>query len=285
MTQNLLNKELDLPQECYIKRQSSHQSQLCSMSEEEKISLTLAELLKTLLKETQGSDEYNRIAEILANLIVDFLPEIKVFLDKGLLPYYEEATKNMVTSIMTKLPDFVNNNQEEIKNCKNVEDLQLLRKQLVSFMMIIVKRRCIEIWRKYNKTKNPAKKTPKSLDEPNKNDPDNLTLGDTLANQNLEGIEKIIEEKRLNIGRKIEEYIETDPEDKLKNCYVRGRQDVNCQILLKLRLLEDYTLQEIADYFQPKVPLQTIKSRFDRNCFPMIQKIAIAFGYEKDILN
>jgi DNA-directed RNA polymerase specialized sigma24 family protein len=172
---------------------------------------------------------------------------------------------------------------------KILNDLQLLRKKLVSFFMIIVIRRCIDIWRKNNKTKNPAKKTPKSLDEPIKNDPDNLTLGDTLANQNLEGIEKIIEEtikqKRLNIGEKIKVYIETDPEDKLKNCYVRGRQDVNCQILLKLRLLEDYTLQEIADYFQPEVPLQTIKSRFDRHCFPMIQKIAIAFGYEKDILN
>jgi hypothetical protein len=102
MTQNLLNKELDLPQECYIKTQSSHQSQLGSMYEEEKISLTLAELLKTLLKETQGSDEYNRIAEQLANLIVSLLPEIKAFLDKGLLPYYEEATENIVTRYYDK---------------------------------------------------------------------------------------------------------------------------------------------------------------------------------------
>jgi hypothetical protein len=266
----------------------------------------LCELLKTALQNPKGSSESDRAAEALA-LIIDQLPEPKRYLEKNYLPYYGEAleryTQPDVKKNIHKFPGKYGLNIEDI-NCQNYDDNRLIRKKFINWVMTVLKSDCIDIYRKYNPKKNKKdnegenlltspkpqeNRQPISTDQSSAKDTkeknastveNKITDRDIWGNEKLSGIKKLLQDELQYFAQKLKKYIETDPENRLKNCHVENQQKCNCQILVQLRFLKEssLTLREIHE--QLEIPLTTISSHLKRKCIPLLQKIAKELGYE-----
>jgi DNA-directed RNA polymerase specialized sigma24 family protein len=232
---------------------------------------SLCRLIREALQ-SESPEEVEKLA-----LVIDQLPEIRRYLGKGWLPYYEKAlptTENDVRRNINKFPKVYGLNLETT-DCQNPSDATNIRKQFISWVMIILKRDCQDVKRK---------KTPIIYSMDKVIGEGSTTIGETIPS--LSDIGDILENNELrDICTKLKQYIELDTDHELQNCYLRDRPDVNCQELLKLRYLNDssLTLKNIAEQFQ--VSIQTIKSRFDRHCLPRIKKIALRIGYNQGDLS
>ena len=138
----------------------------------------------------------------------------------------------------------------------------------------------------------PDEKYPvKSLDRPISNqEGESTTLAENLADPKaIAGLEEWIEENqkttRLSIGDAVWEYIEQDPENRLKSCYPRNYPECHCQILARRLLLEQppHKISEIAREYN--ISNQTLYSHWKRKCLPLLQticdQISQRFGLEK----
>lgn len=72
-------------------------------------------------------------------------------------------------------------------------------------------------------------------------------------------------------------WIETDLSRELRKTYVRGRPDVNCQMLILLRLPPETRWQTIAKKFN--IPQSTAETFYQREALPLLRKFALAQGY------
>ena len=223
-----------------------------------------------LIKEALHSPEK---AEALA-MAIDHLPEIKRYLGKGWLPYYDAAISVTVKDVernINKFPEMKRLDLETI-NYDNPVETKYIREKFISWVVMILKCDCYDIKR--------GKRNEQSLDESIRRDGEKETKKDNLPDLNISGIDALLAKELKKIGRQVKEYIQLDPDSQLRSCHIRDRPDINCQILLKLRLLSEprLTLKDISQRLQVGIP--TIQSRLERHCFPVIRNIALELGYE-----
>ncbi|MBD2252725.1 hypothetical protein [Nostoc parmelioides] len=132
----------------------------------------------------------------------------------------------------------------------------------------------------------PDKNAPLSLDAPIASDFGEITLLDKLPNSTLSGLDSLIEnsqrENNQRIGLQLEHYIEQDPEEKLKNSYPRSCVECNCQFLSQRLVLKEPP-DKVADIARDlSIPYTTVNSHWNRNCKPMLKKIAENLGYKQE---
>jgi len=214
-------------------------------------------------------------AEALA-LALDHLPKIKVCLGKSWLPYYDKAILVTIRDVKQNINKFSQLYKLNIENlnCQNPSEATFIREYFVKWVVMILKRDCMDVWRS-------SKKRPRevSMSQPLGIEKGAMTIEETIAAPAISGIEDMIAEELQLIGKYFINYINTDPEGKLGGCYIQDRPDVNCQILLQKHLLGNppCTLKQIAQELNTN--LQTVNSRLKRNCKPLLQEIAKNLGY------
>ncbi|PSB41853.1 hypothetical protein C7B67_26085 [filamentous cyanobacterium Phorm 6] len=74
------------------------------------------------------------------------------------------------------------------------------------------------------------------------------------------------------------EWIETDPNNELKSRHVRGKPEINCQVLLQRKCLYGQTLQEIAKEFG--CAPSTLYQLLNNDCRPLLQQFSENQGYQ-----
>ncbi len=211
---------------------------------------------------------------------IDHLPEIKRYLGKGWLPYYEQAlpvTMRDVQRNINRFPQMYSLNLETA-NCENPSETANVRKCFISWVMMILRTDCYDV-------KRGRKSKIVSMSDRRGGD-DGLTSEETIADDlTLTGIERLLEEERLLLGRTIRRYIEEDPEMKLRNCHPRNNSNLHCQLLSQKLLLEEPPLnprQVARELTTPEktIPEQTVYDRWRNYCLPLLRTIATELGYE-----
>jgi hypothetical protein len=133
------------------------------------------------------------------------------------------------------------------------------------------------------------RKLPLSLDAP-VGDESGATFTDMLPDESpstLWDLEAEIQRqqeklKTQRIGIQMRQYIEQDPEGKLRNCYPRAYPHCHAHLLSKRRCLKDPPdkFKEIAADLD--MGLTKVTSHWFDRCIPLLQKVAESFGYRSD---
>lgn len=132
-------------------------------------------------------------------------------------------------------------------------------------------------------------RVPRSFDELVRGEKVGITYLEQLATTGfspptLTGIDGYIEqvqrEEKQRIGLKVEQYIEDDPEQKLRQCHPKASPHCNCHLLSKR-----ISLQSPPDKFSQlarelNINYQTLVQHWKRSCLPLLKTIAINLGYE-----
>jgi DNA-directed RNA polymerase specialized sigma24 family protein len=79
------------------------------------------------------------------------------------------------------------------------------------------------------------------------------------------------------ILEKTRQWIETDPQDKLRSAHIRGRPDLNCQILLLRRFPPETHWDMIAEEFE--VSQSVAPMFYTRKCLPLLRQFGVDEGY------
>ncbi len=74
------------------------------------------------------------------------------------------------------------------------------------------------------------------------------------------------------------EWIETDPNNELKSRHIRGKPQINCQILLQRQCLYGQSLQELAK--ELGCASSTLYQLFNNDCRSLLQKFCEDQGYQ-----
>ena len=87
------------------------------------------------------------------------------------------------------------------------------------------------------------------------------------------------QESNERIGRRLWDYIEQDPDRRLRNCASRKYPHCNCQVVALRRYLKTppQSLPQIGKALE--VPYQTLMSQWKKKFQPLLQTIAREFGY------
>jgi hypothetical protein len=107
---------------------------------------------------------------------------------------------------------------------------------------------------------------------------------DGFMSFNLSGLDNYIEilqqQEEQRIAIKVEEWIEFDPTQQLRNCHPRDQKLCHCQSIAYRRLVKDPpdSFTEIAKDIG--VPYQTLIAHWKRKCLPLLQNQSKTFGYE-----
>jgi hypothetical protein len=70
----------------------------------------------------------------------------------------------------------------------------------------------------------------------------------------------------------LEIWAKTDSEGELCGTYIKGRPDVNCQVLILKRLPPEVSWKELSEEFGLSIP--TLSSFYQRQCLPRLRKFA-----------
>jgi predicted DNA-binding protein YlxM (UPF0122 family) len=190
---------------------------------------------------------------IAISLMIDQIPEIKNYLDPYLKSYYEQALPMTERDVQQNIKRFVERYELDMAeiDCKIADNANQVRDCFIKWVKMILTADCRDVRRK---------KSPRmvSIYEQIKSSKDGpfLKVEDFISDRTAEGLPKLSglekwlqENQRANqikIAPKIREYIEIDPDEKLRRCHPRNKPDCNCQVLLKLFLLEEETVTAIA---------------------------------------
>ena len=235
---------------------------------------SLCQLIKQALQDSEKDRDIHNAVEVLA-LAIDQLPEVKVYLSQGWLPYYDEAlpmTMRDVKRNINKFPQAYGLNMASV-NCQNPSEANQVRKSFIKWVIMILKRDCYDVRRRRDK-------------QPQVFSTSDLVEGEVFLVDNSLAIEKyaitmdrLIQQEQLSIVEELKLYIEQDPEEKLQNSHPRGRADCNCQVLSQRILLDNFPseIKNIAK--ELNIPYQTLLTHWKRNCLPLLRKIAINLGY------
>jgi len=152
-----------------------------------------------------------------------------------------------------------------------------VRVRLIKRFNRIVKNKEFDEYRKQGKQ-------PFSLDNPLSEDEGNDTYLDFVTYEGF--IDENYQPSNLppddfvqSIGSKLWQYINADPEEKLRGCHPKHRSDANCQVIAQRLQLKDPpdNLADIAKELD--INYQTVNSHWKRSCLPLLRQIARKFGY------
>lgn len=87
------------------------------------------------------------------------------------------------------------------------------------------------------------------------------------------------QEKYVRVGVKIWEYIEQDPEGRLRSCHPRQNRECNCQLLSQRMLLKNPPDRLPAFAKEFNIPYQTLVYHWKNKGLPLLQSIARELGY------
>lgn len=163
-------------------------------------------------------------------------------------------------------------------------DLPLVQKRLVQWINSYLYWRIRDLY-------SPAK-SDRSLDAPIGDGQTEISLLDILSTtgfeiptrSGLDGyIEQIEREQQQAVGLKLEQYVEQDPKEKLRNCHPQTYPNCNCQLLSSRVLLKDPPDKFSAIAKELSINYQTLKSHWERKCRPLLQEIALELGYKSEL--
>ncbi len=95
-------------------------------------------------------------------------------------------------------------------------------------------------------------------------------------------IDEIERQEKQNLSKKIEDYINNDPDQLLTNCHPKNYPHVNCQILSQRLLLKQPPDKMLPLAKELNINHQTLNSHFKRNCLKHLQTIAKQLGYNHE---
>ncbi|MDZ7958241.1 MAG: sigma-70 family RNA polymerase sigma factor [Aulosira sp. DedQUE10] len=72
-------------------------------------------------------------------------------------------------------------------------------------------------------------------------------------------------------------WAQADSQGELRSTYIKGRSDVNCQVLILKRLPPEVSWKELSEEFGLSIP--TLSSFYQRQCLPRLRKFAESEGY------
>jgi hypothetical protein len=78
------------------------------------------------------------------------------------------------------------------------------------------------------------------------------------------------------ILEELEAWAKTDSEEELRRICIKGRPDVNCQVLILKRLPPEVSWKELSEEFRLSIP--TLSSFYQRQCLPRLRKFAESEG-------
>lgn len=70
----------------------------------------------------------------------------------------------------------------------------------------------------------------------------------------------------------LEIWVNTDSDGELRHTYIKGRPDVNCQVLILKRLPPEISWRELSEEFG--LPIPTLSSFYQRQCLPRLRSFA-----------
>ncbi len=237
---------------------------------------SLCRIIKQALQDSEGDQYPHNAVEVLA-LVIDQLPEVKASLGKGWLPYYDEALPMTMRDIYRNISKFPARFELDMAsvNCQDPSEAGHIRKCFVRWVVMILKRDCFDVMRL--RDKRPQTFGIMAL----------VGVEDGLLVDNVLGIEaspaaidRLIQQEQLLVVEELKRYIEQDPEKKLRNCQPRGRPNCNCQTLSQKILLANSPHEIIKIAKELNIPYQTLLAHWKRKCIPLLQKLAIDFGYK-----
>jgi hypothetical protein len=130
-----------------------------------------------------------------------------------------------------------------------------------------------------------------SLDIPISKDGEKKTLIEILGNTELKNpflngldqyIEQLEQQKSQDLAIKILNYIEKDPQNKLKNCCSSTNPHCHCQLISQRRFLKEpaQTFKQISQ----ELDISSIKltNHWYGKCIPLLQQIAKDLGYQEN---
>jgi len=94
-------------------------------------------------------------------------------------------------------------------------------------------------------------------------------------------IERIEREEKAALARAIAQYIDRDPDKKLRNCHPRNRPDCNCQLIVQKLFLQESPEKMSTIARQLNINTQTINSFWKRTGFAKVQEIAQKIAQKK----
>ena len=78
------------------------------------------------------------------------------------------------------------------------------------------------------------------------------------------------------ILEELETWVNTDSSGELRSNHIKGRPDVNCQVLILKRLPPEVSWKELSEQFG--LPIPTLSSFYQRQCLPRLRKFAETEG-------
>lgn len=235
----------------------------------------LRELLQLLKDSQHESQKQERFKNQLCKLIPD-LPGSRKYREPDAKIDFDGALNEAYGGFFTTLPIFLRG-----IDLDNIAD-DVLRTRVVKRFNKIIQLKILDQYRK-------LKRQPFtwSFDAPTKNKTGEEFDAEGMADDTTEvGIEQLIEQEQAKnqqrIGRELWQYIEDDPDGKLRNSYPDKKPEANCQVLAQRLLLKDPPDKFSVIAKELNINYQTFKSHWKRTGLPLIKEIALKFGYQPE---
>jgi hypothetical protein len=108
---------------------------------------------------------------------------------------------------------------------------------------------------------------------------DLISNEDSLNSPRLDGLDQLFADELQDICTKLREYIETDPEGRLRNCHPPTYPQWNCQEFVKRRYFRqpNQPWKEISQ--ELNIPDGSPSPEANRRFFPLLKEIAKNLGY------
>lgn len=98
------------------------------------------------------------------------------------------------------------------------------------------------------------------------------------SNESLDPVDNLIATPQAPpILETVRAWAQEDLDGELRATHVRGRPDVNCQVLILRRLPPEVGWKELAEEFSLQIP--TLSSFYQRQCLPRLRRFAENEGY------
>ncbi|MGB8687034.1 MAG: sigma-70 family RNA polymerase sigma factor [Microcoleus sp.] len=212
----------------------------------------IVELVTKACQQPPGSPQR---AHFLNQLIREILKSGKLW--KENTPYYKEA--------LNKTLIYLSRNLCEATTAKRPYDPE--ESQITTWLNAYLKKRLLDC--RLAKQKEKQKQKPRQI----------VSLEGEQDEENLNSIEKLpAEPDSIFYVEEVIEWIETDPNNELKSRHVRGKPQINCQVLLLRRCLYGQSLQELAKEFG--CAHSTLYQLFNNDCRHLLQKFCEDQGYQ-----